>query len=165
MKKLLLAVAAPLMLLASCIKEDSVKFHGIEDIQISVGSIVAINAVVSVENSSCSKIRLSDAMFYLTDPSGNEIAVLTVPEELVLPKKSTTSVTIPFRIKLTNPLAALSLIKDIERQAPRILVTGSTKLKAGALKKKYEVNKLPLSGFISIFGDDIKNLPDNLQMI
>lgn len=164
MKKLLFAFVASLLLFTNCIKEDSVKFHGVEDVKISIGPTTAVNLVLSVENSSCSKIRVNDALFHITDPYGNEIATLTVIEEVALPRKSTTSVSIPVRIRLTDPLRAVSIISNIRSEAPRMLVTGSARLNAGAMRKKYEVNKMPLSRFISIFEDEVE-LPADLQIM
>lgn len=156
MKKLipLLIIAAALM--TGCMREDAVKFHEIENISISVGSTVAVNTVLLVENTSGRKITLSDAVFHVSDAAGNEIGTVMVADELVLPKKSTVSLHVPVRIKLSNPFVGLSLVKNLSSEAPRLLVNGSAKIKAGGLRKKYKVENMPLSKFISIFEGDTK---------
>lgn len=150
--------------MTGCVKQDSVRILGLEDVSISLGSTTAVNAVVSVENSSGKKIKVSDALFHITDPLGNEIATLTLANDITLPRKSTSSVEVPVRLKLANPLGGIALLRNFEENAARMLVTGSAKLKAGGLGKKYEVNKMPLSAFIPIFGGDV-SLPENLQVM
>ncbi len=146
MKKLILLLF-PLLMLAGCINEDDLKFHRVENLSVST----VVNAVIVVENSSGRNITVSDAMFRVFDRENNEIGILTVADELHLPKKSTTSLAVPIRIRLTNPLVGLGLLSNIEENARNMTVTGNFRVKAGMLKKNFKVNDMPLSEFLSIF--------------
>ncbi len=150
MKRLILLLL-PLFMLASCIKEDDIKFHKLEDMSVSVGPTTVINAVVSVENSSRRNVRVSDAAFRVTDRENNEIGTVTVPGQLRIPKRSTTSIAVPIRIRLSNPLLGLGLLSDMEKNAKRLYVTGDVVVRAGLLKKKIKIKDMPLSEFMSIF--------------
>jgi predicted RecA/RadA family phage recombinase len=140
-----------LLVLTGCIKAEDLQFRQVEDLSVSIGSTTAVNAVVVMDNNSGSNVRISDAMFHVTDMEGNEIGTVTVAGELLLPKRSTTSVAVPLRIRLSNPLAGLEMMSNIEENAKKMRVNGSAKVKAGILKKKFKVEDVPLSEIISIF--------------
>lgn len=157
MKKLIFAAAAVLVIsLSGCIRQDAVKFHGVEDVSLSIGSTIGINARLSLENTSCRTIKVSDALFHITDINGNEIGTLFINETLVLPKKGVWSVDVPLKLRLANPLMGMALLRNIESEASRLSVTGSAVFKAGGAKKKYTVENMPISRFIYIFGADAK---------
>lgn len=150
MKKIVLLLL-PLFLLAGCISEDDLRFHHVKDLSVSIGTTTVVNAVLVVENSSGRNVTVSDTLFHVFDHEGSEIATLTVTDELLLPRRSITSLTVPVRIRFVNPLLGLGVLSDIERSAEKMTVTGSFRVKAGALKKNFKVENVPLSEFLSIF--------------
>jgi hypothetical protein len=150
MKKLILLLL-PVLVLAGCVSEDDLIFHRVEDLSVSLGSTTVVNAVIMVENTSRQNVRVNDAVFSIFDSGKNEIGTLTVADELLLPKKSVTSLRVPLRIRLTDPIAGLGLLSNIEENAGRMTVTGNVRVKAGMLKKKFKVKNVPLSEFLSIF--------------
>ncbi len=150
MKKLILMLL-PLLLSAGCIRQDDLRIHDIKDVSVSIGTAPSVNAVVVVENTLRREIRISDALFRVTDREGNEIGTLTVAGELRIPGKSITGLAVPLRVRLTNPMFGLGLLGNIEKSAQQLMVNGSARIKAGMFKKKLKVENMPLSEFLSIF--------------
>lgn len=150
MKKFFL-VALIAVAMTSCMKPDDIRVLGLEDISVSAGLVTTIDAVLEIENASCNNVKLFATEFELADMGARPVALVALLDDVVIPRKGVNMVHVPLRITITNPLLGLRLFKNLDSQVPDVLVTGEGKIKVGGVKKKYEVNKLPLSAIISTF--------------
>lgn len=156
MKRIIYTIAAAAvtaLLLSGCIRKDAIVFHGVSDIDISLQGSPRIEAVVRVENTSRKNITLQQAAFNLTARDGSVIAKAVVEGDVFIPRRSTSSLNIPVRISIDNPLKGLALLGDIEKNSPLLMVTGSVRVKAGCIKKRVEVDGIPLSEFLQYIRD------------
>lgn len=149
MKRVFLAVVMAVVM-TGCIKHGDVELIGLEDMAISPGiPVTAVDLVLRVDNSSGKNIRSRDAEFVLTDSRDREIAVVVVAEDLLLPRRSTTDLLVPLRVTITNPLAGLKILGNFEAELSKLYVTGGAQIKIGGVKRRYAVDKMPVSMIIS----------------
>lgn len=146
------AAVVALMSLQGCIRKDSIVFHGISDVDVSLQASPRVNAVLLVENTSGRDITVRDVAFELTGRDGGRIGKAMVDGDLRLPKHARTELYVPLQCSLDNPLKALSLLGDIGGNAPLLYVSGGVTVKAGCLKKRFRAEMVPLSDFIRYFG-------------
>lgn len=152
-KNLNITVAIVILMLSlpGCIREDSIVFRGISDVEISMQGSPSLEAVLSVENTSQRNITIRDAAFTVSGRDGNRIGKVMVGGELSLPKRSVTQLCVPLKLSLDNPLRALAVVGDIDGNAPFLFISGSVTVKAGCIRKKFVFEKVPLSEFIRYF--------------
>lgn len=154
MKRIINILAAATVLalaLTGCMRKDAVIFRGVSDVDISLQGSPRMAAVLEVENTSNKNITLRDAAFRVTAKDGTLIGKVMVENDLFIPKRSVTSLYVPLKISIDNPLRALALLGDLEKSAPSLFVTGSVTVKAGCVRKKIEVNETPLSEVVKYF--------------
>ncbi len=136
---------------AGCVRQDAVKVREVESISLSVRDGVKVNAILRIENSAGRNIRISDVRFDVNDLRGNNIGELVVDEELVIPKKSVTSIFVPVNVHLKDTFGGLMMLRDIANITDRLLVSGSAQMKMGAVKKKITFTNVLLSDILAIF--------------
>lgn len=150
-KTLLLAVAAVALLMTGCVKPDSVKIHKLENVSISLQGGTKISAIVLVENTLKRNITVRALDFVITDPAGTELAQMEVEDEVLVPKNGMSSVLLPIKVRLTDPVGGLRMLRDIDDISDRLRVTGTAMVKTGGIKKKYKFENVPLSNIIANF--------------
>lgn len=152
MKRIALAaIAVSTLLMTGCIREDAVKIKEIDNISFSVRDGGKVNAVLVVENTTSHDIKIRDTNFTVTDMNGSRLAELWVDGEMYFLRKSETSVIVPLRVRLSNPVAGLMLMRDIGSLGDKVLVTGSARVKMGIVNRKIEFRDIPVSNIISNF--------------
>ncbi|MCC8034408.1 MAG: hypothetical protein LIO77_00540 [Rikenellaceae bacterium] len=151
------AVLAALALF-SCMHPDDIRILELE--HLGMETMTKPVVTVRVRNDSRKNIRITEGRFTLASPSGR-IGEVMLTDRIDIPKRSETSITLPIRIKISNPLAAASLAAGGGAAADRLTVTGEATVKAGAMKKKFAFDNAPFSRFLTIFGADrTDRMPD-----
>lgn len=148
MRRIKLLAVLFTVILASCVKQDD--FSIVEVEELGLESLTKPIVTLRVRNDSRRTVRLLSGRFTVSTPAG-KIGEVILTEEVVIPKKSETSVTLPLRMRISNPLAAAPLLSGKGVDAERLLVTGEVKVKAGAASRDFSVGEVPFSQFISIF--------------
>lgn len=152
------------MLLATgCVKEDAVKVHEVENISFSMQGGTKIVAMLRVENASGRNIKVMDMDFVACDLQGNEIAQLTVDEDIYVPRRSETSVVLPIRVRLSDPVSGARLLRNLNSVAGRVTLTGTAVVKFGGIRKKYDLRDVPLSNIISNFEPTRRDVPKIIE--
>lgn len=153
MKRFLPAAVAVLglLLFTGCVREDAVKIYGLDSISVSMQGGTTINAIVDVGNTSSRNIRISDVYFTINDLRGNEVGDITVDSELYVPKKRREAILIPMKVRLSDPVSGMRLLKNLDDISNRITVNGSAVVKMGAAKKKVVFENVLFSTLISTF--------------
>lgn len=150
-KYVLLAAMAVMMLATGCIKKDAVRVYDVESLSVSMQGGPKINAVLSVNNSSGYNIKVLGMDLDVADFGGNDIARLVVDDEIFIPKRSVSSVLLPLKVSLTDPINGLRLLRNLENVTDRVMVTGSVTVRYGGIRKKYDFENIPLSNIIANF--------------
>lgn len=141
--------------MSSCIKMEDISVKGVEDI--SVKSMSNVGMSISVENRSRRTINIEAARIKL-DNGSKPVVTLQLKDRAVIQKRATTSVDMNWAVKFDNPLGALAMISSLKRSLNQMTVSGEIVVKSGWVKKKIELNAVPLSQILSTFGvqtDDI----------
>ena len=145
------AVLCAMLLLAGCdiISKDDFVFHGakIKSMNITSGAIVEM----VIENKSPFKVTVAGGELTALC-EGDIIGSIYMREPVVLPKKSTTTVTVDVAFKFANPMAALKALSVLTNTPDKITVSGYGEGKVWFVRKRFERNDVPLSKFITIFG-------------
>ena len=84
---------------------------------------------------------------------GAPIGDIYMKNSVVLPRKSTTTVTLDVGLKFASPMAALTALGALTKSPGDITVTGYGEGKVWFITKRFERRDVPLSKFIAIFGD------------
>lgn len=145
------AVLAMLLLAQGCVKKDALKIHGVEDISISMQGGTRINALLRVENTSGSNMKLLRVDCEVSDMQGRVIAELTVEDEVHIPKRTVTNVLLPMKVTLVDPIAGLRLFRDIDGMSRKAMVSGTATVKYGCMKRKHDFENVPLSKIMESF--------------
>ena len=72
---------------------------------------------------------------------------------IVLPRKSTTTVTLDVGLRFSSPMAALGALGAVTSSPDKVTVSGYGEGKVWLFHKRFERRDVPLSKFIAIFGD------------
>lgn len=158
MKKLLqttLKLFVPLVMmftLTGCevISADDFVFHGAKVVSFDLDEGAKVE--MTIENKSCFKVTIVGGELtacYKGEPIGS--VYIKNPAEL--PRKSTTTVTLDIGFKFDSPLAALKALAAVSSAPDNITISGYGEGKVWWFHKRYERKDVPLSKFISIFGD------------
>ena len=152
--RLLLLVATTLSLatLTGCnlISLDSFLFRGakVVDFKLTEGARVEM----TIENRSLFKVTIVGgelAAYNGTKPLGE----IYLKSPIVLPRKSTTTVTLDVGLRFSSPMAALGALGAVTSSPDKVTVSGYGEGKVWLFHKRFERRDVPLSKFIAIFGD------------
>ena len=152
--RLLLLVATTLSLatLTGCnlISLDSFLFRGakVVDFKLTEGARVEM----TIENRSLFKVAIVGgelAAYNGTKPLGE----IYLKSPIVLPRKSTTTVTLDVGLRFSSPMAALGALGAVTSSPDKVTVSGYGEGKVWLFHKRFERRDVPLSKFIAIFGD------------
>lgn len=89
---------------------------------------------------------------------GSAIGQIYMREPVVLPRKSTTTVTVQLGLRFSSLSAALSAVRALSDSPDDITVSGYGEGKVLWFTKRMERKDVPMSKFISIFGSPSKYL-------
>lgn len=163
-KSLLFSAVLSIVLLAGCVKENDVTFHGVDDVKISYKGNIKIEVLAHIENEAGSNITLKEASMWLTDKSGNRLTELVFPEKVVVPKRSDGIVSIPMYIKNSNLFGVLALVGEIGDNPDNVFVEGKVVVRAGLMRKKFKLERMTLQRFVSyVGGGDIGDYIDDFM--
>jgi hypothetical protein len=149
---LLAATTLSLATLTGCnlISLDSFLFRGakVVDFKLTEGARVEM----TIENRSLFKVTIVGgelAAYNGTKPLGE----IYLKSPIVLPRKSTTTVTLDVGLRFSSPMAALGALGAVTSSPDKVTVSGYGEGKVWLFHKRFERRDVPLSKFIAIFGD------------
>lgn len=149
---LLAATTLSLATLTGCnlISLDSFLFRGakVVDFKLTEGARVEM----TIENRSLFKVTIVGgelAAYNGTKPLGE----IYLKSPIVLPRKSTTTVTLDVGLRFSSPMAALGALGAVTSSPDKVTVSGYGEGKVWLFHKRFERHDVPLSKFIAIFGD------------
>ena len=141
--------------LGSCVRPGDISVKDVEKVEMHGFS--GADVTLAVENRSGSNVRLQEAKLTLYD-GGNRVLDVLLMEEVRVLRKSLGSVTLPLRMKISDPMAALSLVGRLKQSPERFTVSGEAVAKAGWGRKKITFSRVPLEEILRIFGAGEENL-------
>lgn len=149
---LLTAASLAIVTLTGCniISLDSFAFRGAKviDFKLTEGAKVEM----TIENKSLFKVTIVGgelAAYNGTKPIGE----IYLKNPVVLPRKSTTTVTLDVGLRFSSPLAALGALGAVTTTPENVTVSGYGEGKVWLFHKRFERRDVPLSKFIAIFGN------------
>ena len=149
---LLAATTLSLATLTGCnlISLDSFLFRGakVVDFKLTEGARVEM----TIENRSLFKVTIVGgelAAYNGTKPLGE----IYLKSPIVLPRKSTTTVTLDVGLRFSSPMAAIGALGAVTSSPDKVTVSGYGEGKVWLFHKRFERRDVPLSKFIAIFGD------------
>lgn len=146
MKKiLLLTLIAVTVLMSSCVNPDKISFGGIESIQIKGVSTsqVGLDIGINTANRSNHNITLTDLQIDVKRQGSNQLSIL-LREQSLIPRKSAGMVTLPLTVRFNGILGALGAYSTFSKGLEGVTVSGYATIKAGWMKKRFDVPEMPL---------------------
>lgn len=160
MKKiLLLTLIAVTVLMSSCVNPDKISFGGIESIQIKGVSTsqVGLDIGINTANRSSHNITLTDLKIDL-NKTNVKLLSITLRDKSVLPRKSDGIVTLPLTVRFNGPLGALGMYSVFTKGLEGVTVSGHATIKAGWVKKKWDIPEMSLDELARQSGINIEEL-------
>ena len=160
MKKiLLLTLIAVTVLMSSCVNPDKISFGGIESIQIKGVSTsqVGLDIGINTANRSSHNITLTDLKIDL-NKTNVKLLSITLRDKSVLPRKSDGIVTLPLTVRFNGPLGALGMYSVFTKGLEGVTVSGHATVKAGWVKKKWDIPEMSLDELARQSGINIEEL-------
>lgn len=160
MKKiLLLTLIAVTVLMSSCVNPDKISFGGIESIQIKGVSTsqVGLDIGINTANRSSHSITLTDLKIDL-NKTNVKLLSITLRDKSVLPRKSDGIVTLPLTVRFNGPLGALGMYSVFTKGLEGVTVSGHATVKAGWVKKKWDIPEMSLDELARQSGINIEEL-------
>lgn len=115
---------------------------------LSKGAVVEM----TIENKSLFKVTVLGGEL-AADLKGDPIGEVFMKHPVVLPRKSTTTVRLDVGLRFASPLAALKALGVLTSSPESLMISGYGEGKIWFFKKRYERRDVPISKFISIFGE------------
>lgn len=152
-KYILVVVAmVTMMLLSGCnllsLNSFVLKEAKILSFDLSKGAVVEM----TIENKSLFKVTVVGGEL-AADLKGDPIGEVFMKHPVVLPRKSTTTVRLDVGLRFASPLAALKALGVLTSSPESLMISGYGEGKIWFFKKRYERRDVPISKFISIFGE------------
>ncbi len=153
MKSLLLKICmfAALSLAASCggiaqkigpLRVESVELHGLS----------GVDATLEINNSSAHRIRIkrAEAMFHY---DGAPVGKVALVREFTIEKRRLNTLNTRWRLRFKDLSMARMLVRRIEnRHYDKIAISYKVTVGAGIVKKTFSAEMVPLSDFLTTFG-------------
>ena len=152
--KYILVVGAmvTMMLLSGCnlisLNSFVLKEAKILSFDLSKGAVVEM----TIENKSLFKVTVLGGEL-AADLKGDPIGEVFMKHPVVLPRKSTTTVRLDVGLRFASPLAALKALGVLTSSPESLMISGYGEGKIWFFKKRYKRRDVPISKFISIFGE------------
>lgn len=115
---------------------------------LSKGAVVEM----TIENRSLFKVTVVGGEL-AADLKGDPIGEVFMKNSVVLPRKSTTTVRLDVGMRFASPMAALRALGALTSAPENLTISGYGEGKIWFFKKRYERRDVPISKFISIFGE------------
>lgn len=152
-KYILMVVAmVTMMLLSGCnlisLNSFVLKEAKVLSFDLSKGAVVEM----TIENKSLFKVTVVGGEL-AADLKGDPIGEVFMKHPVVLPRKSTTTVRLDVGLRFASPLAALKALGVLTSSPESLMISGYGEGKIWFFKKRYERRDVPISKFISIFGE------------
>lgn len=152
-KYILVVVAmVTMMLLSGCnlisLNSFVLKEAKVLSFDLSKGAVVEM----TIENKSLFKVTVLGGEL-AADLKGDPIGEVFMKHPVVLPRKSTTTVRLDVGLRFASPLAALKALGVLTSSPESLMISGYGEGKIWFFKKRYERRDVPISKFISIFGE------------
>lgn len=112
---------------------------------------------MTIENKSAFKVTVVGGEL-VADLKGEPIGEVYMKSPVVLPRKSTTTVTVDVGMRFPSALAALRALGTLKSSPDALTISGYGEGKIWCFRKRYERRDVPISKFISIFGEPSKYL-------
>lgn len=94
----------------------------------------------------------------------SRLGTITADAEVIIPKKATSSVTLPLSLAIDNPLAIYSVYGKLQRgDVNGITLSLTATVKAAGQRRTIERQNIPLATVLSMFGVEASNLPNLLK--
>lgn len=107
---------------------------------------------MTIENKSPFKVTVVGGEL-TADLKGTPIGEVFMRHPVVLPRKSTTTIRLNVGLRFASPLAALKALSILTSSPDDLIISGYGEGKIWFFKKRYERRDVPISKFISIFGE------------
>lgn len=142
------------------VKPDDFKVNSVVGVELN--SVNSANIVVNVTNSSRFNAEIKN---FKIDISSNDKTVveIIVATPVEIPKRTTTNVTIPLRIRLVNPIMAIKAFKGLGQENSNTTIKGSGVCKLGLATKKIDIDSQNLGQMINRLGLDNTQLSNLLS--
>lgn len=112
---------------------------------------------MTIENKSAFKVTVVGGEL-VADLKGEPIGEVYMKAPVVLPRKSTTTVVVDVGMRFSSALAALRALGTLKSSPNDLTISGYGEGKIWCFRKRYERRDVPISKFISIFGEPSKYL-------
>lgn len=156
---LALLFIATTSLLAGCnlisLNSFALKEAKVLSFDLSKGAVVEM----TIENNSPFKVTVVGGEL-AANLKGDTIGELFMKESVVLPRKSTTTVKLNVGLRFSSPIAALKALGILTSSPDSLTISGYGEGKIWLFRKRYERHDVPISKFISIFGEPKEYLKD-----
>lgn len=107
---------------------------------------------MTIRNKSLFKITLTSGELAAYDGE-TLVGEVFVREPVVLPRRSTTTVTLRLGLRFSSPMAALRALNTLTKFPERLTISGYGEGRVWCFTKRFEREGVPISKFISIFGE------------
>ncbi len=114
---------------------------------------------LTVENKSFFKVTIMDGEL-VADLKGDPIGEIFMKNSVVLPRRATTTATLDVGMRFASPIAALKALGILTSSPEDLTISGYGEGKIWLFRKRYERRDVPISKFISIFGEPKEYLKD-----
>lgn len=112
---------------------------------------------MTIENRSAFKVTVVGGEL-VADIKGDPIGEVYMRAPVVLPRRSTTTVVVDVGMRFASPIAALKALGALTSAPDQLTISGYGEGKIWCFTKRYERRDVPISKFISIFGEPSKYL-------
>ena len=112
---------------------------------------------MTIENCSPFKVTVVGGKL-VADLKGEYVGEVYMRDSVVLPRRSTTIVVVDVGLRFSSPLAALRALGKLTSSPDDLTISGYGEGKIWCFTKRYEKRDVPISKFISIFGEPSKYL-------
>lgn len=144
--KRLLIIALLATALTACGVRGKIEVLGEPNVRVE--SLSKMTMTVVVENRSRHNLRISEGRFRLHTPGG-DVATAILGGEVLIPRKATTQVEFPLRVRFNNPLAVLG---NVLEGGDHMMISGEAVVHMGAVRKKIGIKDSPVSEFLDKIG-------------
>ena len=139
--------------------QGSFRIEKVEDFK--VNSLTSYEITLSVANPLRYEFQLNEGtveLFY----AGTKLGTIISDGEVTIPKRATTSVTLPLSLEIENPIAIYGALGKLQRgETDRMTLTVRAVLKVAGSKRTFVQENIPLDTVLRLLGADgsgLKNL-------
>lgn len=161
-KFLLLLLILPAV---GCVRVEDLSYDGIESVKVQSlgGSQSVVDLFVRASNASGSNISVIKAEMSLSKEQRTLLRA-SVDEKVKLPRKFDGVIRIPVKIRFEGGiLGAIGVMGTLAQGVAGTTVSGTVVVKAGLIRKKYEVKDMETERFLRQFGIQLPELMKSFQ--